>query len=237
MRGWVLAAWLLPATAFAADKEAERLTAEGIAAFQRGDHQQALDSFEQAFLIAPSPTLRYQQGRALSALNRDLPAANAFEAFLIDPGDATAEDQESARAQLVELDKKLGGILVTCNPACGDLTLDGGPLAEGARVRVSPGKHELRATRPAYSARLHISAGETARPSLMWLAEPKPTVTAPPPEKKKRSAARSWWLWTMVGAAAAGGAIAAGVLLAPVPRGCDTIAGSGLGCIEVGARR
>jgi hypothetical protein len=61
-------------------------------------------------------------------------------------------------------------------------------------------------------------------------------ATKPAPAAKKRSVARAWWLWTIVGAAVAGGAITAGLLLAPVPRGCDAVAGVGLGCIDVGAR-
>jgi hypothetical protein len=68
--------------------EARRLTELGSAAYDSGDDTRALEYFEQAYMIYPSPKLRYNQGLSLARLGRDLAAAAAFDAFLRDATDA-----------------------------------------------------------------------------------------------------------------------------------------------------
>jgi hypothetical protein len=219
-------------------QEARRLTEQGLQAWQKGEMERALQLFEDAYLVFPTPTLRFNTGLANAALGRDFAAIESFESFLRDEKSAPEIAFQHARDEIARLEKRVGTVEIECRPQQAALQLDGAPVISGKRMRVPPGSHTVTAQLAAHqtaSAQFHIAAGETVRP-LLVLAALSPPAKAPPP---KRSVARSWWLWTVVGAAVAGGAIAAGVLLAPGPTfesGCPA-SSPGLGCVAVGERR
>jgi hypothetical protein len=223
--------------------EARRLTELGTAAYESGDDARALEYFEQAYLIYPSPKLRYNQGLSLQRLGRDLAAAAAFEAFLRDAADAPEAARAHARAQLAELERKLGAVEVESSQPGVELKLDGEKLAAGRRQRVVPGPHELAATRAGhatFSTRFEVAAGAVARPTLLWPPAP-PQVHEAPAKPRETPIVKRWWLWTIVGVVAAGAVATTAGVLATQPRrrgdGCEGAPGGGLGCIDLGGGR
>ncbi len=116
LRGIVLLSVLLCSVAYATeaqDKKARELYAEGQAQYSQEHYQAAYDLFKQAYLLSPSPALRYNMASALQGLGRPHEAAEEFRAFLRlkpeDPDKAKIEERirglEEAQ-RLLDADRK-----------------------------------------------------------------------------------------------------------------------------------
>jgi hypothetical protein len=80
-----------------ATREAARAKlVEGVDAMKRGDYGAALDLFQQAYTLVPSPNIHYDFGQAYLGLGRPADALSAFERFLAEAPDAPAEKREKA---------------------------------------------------------------------------------------------------------------------------------------------
>src|SRR4051812_21816722 len=55
---------------------------EGVDLLKRGQYQAALEKFDQAYALIPSPNIHYDRGLAYRGLGRNAAAVDAFEAFL-----------------------------------------------------------------------------------------------------------------------------------------------------------
>ncbi|HWE27073.1 MAG TPA: hypothetical protein VHB97_03680 [Polyangia bacterium] len=102
----VLAA--LPARAAPID-DAKKSFAEGKAAFERGDYEQALGAYQRANMILPAPNLYYNIGATYERLGRYQEAALAFDKYFELAGTPTSDEdkqfQEKLRAR-AEADRK-----------------------------------------------------------------------------------------------------------------------------------
>src|SRR5438105_1944763 len=147
-RWWVLLAWLaLVARPAAADPvaEAKRLKDVAAEAFLRGDYAAALESFQSAYRIHPTPNLRYDVAVALSKMGRYDEAVEAFEDFLASAPDAPADARAYAQRQLRQFAALVGRLSVRVEPADAAVTIDGAELRRPEAV-VLPGAHIVSAT-------------------------------------------------------------------------------------------
>lgn len=136
-----------------ASNEASRTAArgrlvEGVEALRRGDPARALEKFQEAYALVPSPKIHYDFALAYLGLGRNADALSSFERFLAEALDAPVDKREKAAGQAVALRQRVGAAAVTVEGA-GDgatIAVDGrevGPAPLRAPVYLDPGRHEL----------------------------------------------------------------------------------------------
>ena len=95
----VLAAF--PARAAPID-DAKKAFAEGKAAFERGDYEQALAAYQRANMILPAPNLYYNIGATYERLGRYQEAALAFDKYFEMAGTPTTDEDKQFQEKLRE---------------------------------------------------------------------------------------------------------------------------------------
>jgi hypothetical protein len=156
----VLAAWR-PALAEAPrPNEAARSAAraklvDGVEALRRGEHGRALERFQEAYALVPSPKIHYDFGLAYLGLGRNAEALSSFERFLAEAPDAPADKRQKAALQSTALRPQVGSATVAVPGATDGTTvvvdgveLGGLPLARP--IYLDPGRHQIA---------LHLSGG------------------------------------------------------------------------------
>jgi hypothetical protein len=203
-----------------AKARAQVLLKEGAQHYQQGSFADALEKFEQAYAVFPSPKLFFNIGQASRELGRPVDAVDAFEKFLVQATDASPELLAEAKRSVEELAPKIGKLLIDCPLSGAEVTVDGKtvgriPLAD--LIRVMPGKHQVTAMHPNATPAIEnviVAAGtvETVVMRPRPLGEPTPAPPAPtsmPSPGLDLQAAQAspespgWWLgrkWTWVAA-------------------------------------
>jgi hypothetical protein len=237
-----------------AKAKAQGLLDEGSRIYGEGDYAGALEKFTTAYAAYPSPKLMFNIGQANRDLGRPVEALHAFEKFLAEEVDASPETIADARASLAELRGKLGRILIDCQAADTEVSIDGKsvgltPLPEP--LWAAPGRHQVTAKHALAALaleNLNVSAGSlhTVMLRLRALADPALAASAalaPPASAELTSASTApeeptsnqplyakWWVWTGAGAVLVGGVVTA-FLLANRPN--NPCSGIGYACLEI----
>ncbi|MFT3927528.1 MAG: tetratricopeptide repeat protein [Myxococcales bacterium] len=142
-----------PAEAQDAKARARSLFGEGVAAFERGDFENALESFTQAYRLAPHPAVRVNMANCYEQLGRYAEATFNYQRFLEESGpDVAPEQRADVEAAIERLRQKFGDIIVETTPADVSLSIDGASAQRGldGRIQLRAGPHLLRATKPGY---------------------------------------------------------------------------------------
>ncbi len=127
---------------------AKVLLGEGTRLYDRGEFAPALEKFTQAYAEYASPKLLYNIAQTKRALGRLAEAMDAFESFLLDPPNDSAEMIADAHAASAELQAKLGRLHLECATARAEISVDGkvvglAPLPD--MLWAEPGKHQITA--------------------------------------------------------------------------------------------
>ena len=235
----VLLTLLAQASPLTADPQAKAqarvLLGEGTKLYQHGDVAGALEKFQAAYAVFPSPKLMFNIGQANRDLSRPVEALQAFEKFLAEATDASAETIADAHKSAAELQKKLGRIRVDCDMAGTEVSLDGKsmgltPLPE--LTWATPGRHQVTASHAGAAPAIEnvdVTAGSVSTVTMRLGPPAIPAAAAPVPAPAPKldlqaprpsEASQGWWLgrkWTWVAAGStvllAVGAITAGVLM------------------------
>ena len=179
-----------PPASEAARSAARAKLVEGVDALGRGEHRLALDKFEQAYALVPSPKIHYDFGLAYLGLGRRAEALSAFERFLAEAEDAPADKREKAAERAAALRPQVGAATVTVEGAPGGVTIavDGHEVGSAPLARpvyLDPGRHELAARLPRGVAGpiqpIDIQPGRTVAVVLRIAADPPaPRPTSDP---------------------------------------------------------
>jgi hypothetical protein len=182
-----------------ADDSAEACVKRGVELRRAGRDLEALEQFQRAYAMAPSPHVLAQLGLAEQALGR-WPDAEAHVAGALAKPDAWVTKNRAALEESLQVIRPhLGSLEVLGSPEGAEVVVDGRvvgklPLPQPVRVNAGTVAVEVRAHGYLTIARsLAVAAGELTRESVTLLAqpsrgevmeggpEPKPTPTLPPP--------------------------------------------------------
>ncbi len=125
----------------------------GVGAYERGDFENALESFTQAYRLAPHPAVRVNMANCYEQLGRFAEATFNFQRFLEESGPDIAPEQRAEVENAIErLKLKFGELIVDTRPADVSLSIDGMSAQRGldGRIQLRSGPHLLRATKPGY---------------------------------------------------------------------------------------
>jgi len=144
---------LAPASAAAqtTPTEAERAEARqqfqrGVAAFQRRTWEPALEAFQQAYRLAPHPSVRVNMANCYVELRRPVEAIYHFEQYLLETPDAETPQRTAVQNHLRTLRQSVSEVTVSISPAGAagvTATIDGVAVALDRTVRLAPGRHSL----------------------------------------------------------------------------------------------
>lgn len=224
----LLAAFLLPAPAGAADPEeqARQGFEQGLAAARKGNHLEAARAFDASFAVFPHPKTLLASSLEWERAGRvDLAAARL--ASLLARDDTPKSDREAASARLASLDSKLA-ILKVSAPEGSRLDLGDQSVALPARVRVAPGRVVAFVTLPSGATRrfeveaprgqethlaVEMAPGASSAPPAPS-PPPRAAVSAAPPAAEPASPPGAWRKPLGLGLASAGViALSAGIYL------------------------
>ena len=190
--------------------EAQRGARSGTEDWERGDYLVALEEFRRAYALYPSPNLRFNMGRVLSDLGRELEALEAFEEFLATATNAPADAIGFASSRVRVLRARVGQLNLRCDAPGARVFVDGkiaglGPLE--LPVRLMPGSHMIGSELVGYQSFMQTidvqpGAIREVRITLVKPIQPKPFY-------------KKAWFWGTVGgmvAAAAATSIALGIV-------------------------
>jgi tetratricopeptide (TPR) repeat protein len=172
-----------------AKAKATGLLKQGSALFEQGEYQFALDKFEEAYAVFPSPKLQFNIAQANASLGRPVEALNAYETFVARGADASPDALADAWRSIAELRAKLGQLKIDCSPAGASVAVDGkevglSPIREAIWTR--PGAHQVTAQREHYAAAIEAVTTVAGKATTVTIrlrssvAEPAPLAIASP---------------------------------------------------------
>jgi len=234
------------------DKAADAMITKGLELRRQGKGLDALEMFQKAHAIAPSPRSFGQLGLAESAVEHWSDAEEHLAAALASPQDPWVRKNHGALDQALTLVGTHIGQLALTGPAGAVVFISGkaaGPLPLVRPIRVNAGPSIVSATSPGYKAfemSVPIEAGKETQLKLVLepIVPPAPVAAAPLPSATPTSSApgtdlhphsaRTWTGGTLVGvggAAAIWGIVwialdghsASGSCSAGAPSGCSPV--------------
>jgi hypothetical protein len=254
MRALVVCAVLaiVPPAARAAgpETEADVLIARGLELRRQEKQTDALDLFQRAHTIAPSPRTLGQLGLVEASLQLWAAAEGHVSAALATPNDPWVRTNRDFLARALATAKDHVGELEIIGPAGTEISIDGkaaGSLPAMPVIRRSEGQTVVTAAGVGFkdfAKTVSIAGG--ARTSLAIVldpvdsrpaaavAPPVPLMTSPPPSPAAESQPRSWKTWTGGALAAAGaGLLAWGIVWIAVDGkdACRSVTGPGCGVV------
>ena len=209
----------------AADTEAERAEAKamltrGLTLLDRNDFAGALERFERAYALVPSPKILFNLGEAYLGLDRNADALRSFEGFLDQAPSAPPASRATAERRCDALRRRVGFIEPTAAEDGTSIVIDGQKLAQTPLHRplpVEPGKHEVTFDKPGMAPQtstISVLAGQSV-PMFMRL---RPAAAPPPAPLRPLPAGAP----PPTAAPPPGPAASVTSTLAPAPRDGDT---------------
>jgi len=203
---------------------AQALLREGTVLYGRGEYARALEKFQSAYRVYPSPKLLFNIGEANRQLGRPVDALDAFERFLSEAADASPQSRAEAQESVADLKARLARISIDTGAAGAEVAIDGAhagmtPLA--TPIWVVPGHHRVAVTRAdmiPFLKEVAVGAGD-ARTLAVDLVPIDPSAPRPPlaaslaPAPSASSGGskpitRRWGFWAVIGAVAVLGTVA-----------------------------
>jgi hypothetical protein len=211
-------------------ERAQQLLRDGNEMFWAGRVSEALQAFEDAHRLYPSPKLYFNIARCEAGLQRRARALTHYQQFLREAHEGDPQVRAEAERQVTALIPSVATLELRQVPANAAVRIDGesaGLTPIEGPLWVEPGAHRLSielAGRPPWIGTVEAKGGETIAVTL-----PAPEVSTPPagtggeaagrndgaivaprpPEGAQPSRLRRWWwLWAGIGVALIGGATA-----------------------------
>jgi hypothetical protein len=199
--------------------EATRLIAEGVELRKQGKEREALERFEKAHALEPSPRALAQMGLATKSLRMFVQAEDYLDRALAADSDVWVRDNRPALSLALEVVKKNLAWLEVKSNVPAELSVDGNRVAElplKSPVRVRAGAIRIDVRAPGYetwSTTETLAGGGSGTvtatlkplPKVVSKAARSPAAIDPRPvDAPSSDTARTTWMWTALGVGAAG---------------------------------
>ncbi len=190
---WVAGAVLLLLTSGAraqseADLSRARVEFErGVAAFELGNYEEALASFQTAQRIAPHPNVRVNMANCYEALDRPVEALFHFRRFLEEAGGALPSQRREVQASVERLAGQVGEVRFQVAPDGALVRIDGEEIRRApivGAVPMSAGRHTVEVRADGFvevRREFIVLGGEEARVTVV-LEERQDVPSSPAPE-------------------------------------------------------
>ncbi len=210
-------------------ERAQQLLRDGNEMFWAGRVAEALQAFEDAHRLYPSPKLYFNIARCEAGLDRHARALTHYQQFLRETHEGDPQVRAEAERQVTALIPAVARLDLGEVPANAAVRIDGestGLTPIEGPIWVEPGAHRISielAGRPPWIGNVEGNAGDTIAVKMPAAPATPPTgigsdgvarndgatVTPRPPEGAQPSYLRRWWwLWAGIGVALIGGATA-----------------------------
>lgn len=186
LAGWSLLSVGLATTHAQDDRSAARAAFEaGRRAYETGAFREALEHFQEAYRLAPHPSVRVNIASCYDQLDRPIEALFHYEQFLGEAGRVAAVQRREVEAAIARLRSRVGAIALQITPDGALVTIDGTetrrtPVPEP--VRVVAGSHTVEVQLEGYRPERRtvvVGGGESVRVALrLARAETAPSATS-----------------------------------------------------------
>jgi hypothetical protein len=168
----ILSGWELVPVAHAQDKKTELAREkfnEGVAAYDAGQFEKARTLFLQAYALKRHPLVLLNLGQSELKSGHVEDGGNHLQQFLREHDSPTAQQKKDADAGVAEAQRKTGYVIFIVDQDGSDLAIDGvtigtSPLSDP--YFVSPGKHEVTATKGKHSDKATFDAKKGSATSV-----------------------------------------------------------------------
>ncbi len=233
----IILATALPAVAATSNKknaaDAEALIQEGVRLRKVGRDDAALEKFDRAYGLAPTPRAAAQKGLCLQALGRWTDAEDLLASALEGGDDPwVARNRNVIKDSLEEVKTKIGRFEISGSPEGAEVFVDGrrmGSLPLPGTVRINAGPATLEVTSTGHvSERSNLQVqGGSFRQLEFRLKPERPVALAPmprqetdsdlsesalPAEASETPVYKRTWFWGAIGAVVVAGVVTAVVL-------------------------
>lgn len=189
----LLVLWLAAAPSEEAKEQARELVEQGNTSFESSRYKDAIDAYEEALALYPSPRILVNLAEAQREAGLWGSAQRNFQKFL-DEGGAKPGSRihQSLLARIREIEELAARLAITAFERDTELSIDGMPLGDPLEepILLAPGRHELIARASGFETKavtVILEPGAVLRLSLAL--EQKAIAAAPPVEApvRKRS--------------------------------------------------
>ena len=163
----------------------------GVSRYEAGDYQGALESFQEAYRLAPHPVVRVNMANCYEHLNRPLEAIHHFERFLAEAESPSRAQRREVEGAIRRLSALVGEVRFTIAPDGALVTIDSSetrrsPITE--TMRMTAGTHVIEARLDGYAPQrqeIQVTGGQVTRVEVRLVragvasATPPATVTPP----------------------------------------------------------
>ncbi|HBQ11066.1 MAG TPA: hypothetical protein DEF51_07770 [Myxococcales bacterium] len=144
----------------------------GVERYEDGNYQGALEAFQEAYRLAPHPTVRVNMANCYEHLERPLEAMHHFERFLAEAEGASRQQRREVQAALRRLEGQLGQVRLAIAPDGARVVIDNAetrvaPVLEP--VRLVAGTHHLTVRMDGYRTEhreVEVTGGSDERISI-----------------------------------------------------------------------
>jgi hypothetical protein len=166
---------------------------EGVALYEQGKWQEALERFNEADRLYHSPVFALYSARSLRNLGRLLEARAVLRRLVDEKLDGAAPDawkeaQGDARAELSALEAEIPSVVVVVEGASPDsvLTIDDESVLAGQPIELDPGQHRLVASDGKQQRMVDFSVARGARNQsvVAKFSPPEPVARPTKPEPR-----------------------------------------------------
>jgi hypothetical protein len=176
--------------------QARFLFERGVGYYRSGRYEKALESFQEAYNVRPSPAVRVNIANCYDQMDRPLEAIFHYERFLAE-SDIGGDQRREVESAVKRLRSKIGDVAIQVVPEGASVQIDGSQRRQAPLIEPVPmvaGKHVIEVTYPDYQSErreIEVQGGKPMEVSVILRPQVAAAQTFETPMVKPGPHARS----------------------------------------------